>query len=69
MAPRFQSLFLALLTALLIILGTVGIFSAEASSFRVLIQEAQSYDKVTPIEAYTVSPDTSATMPVPGSPY
>ncbi len=69
MTPRYQCLFLAIMTALLILLGTVGIFSAEAASFRTLVQEAQSYDRATPIEAYNVLPDTADSLPDPGLPY
>ena len=51
MLPRTQSLFLALTAALLIVLGTFGIFTAEASSFRVIISDVQTYGVVMPIDA------------------
>jgi hypothetical protein len=52
MLPRTQCLFLALTAALLIILGTFGIFTAEASSFRIIVSEVQMYGSVMPIDAY-----------------
>jgi hypothetical protein len=51
MLPRTQCLFLALTAALLIILGTFGIFTAEASSFRIIVSEVQMYGSVMPIDA------------------
>ena len=51
MLPRFQILFLALTTALLIILGTFGIFTAEAASFRMIVSDIQTYGSVLPLEA------------------
>ncbi|MCC7367187.1 MAG: hypothetical protein IT306_02120 [Chloroflexi bacterium] len=52
MFRQTQTLILALLTALLIILGGVGIFIAEASSLRGIMVEAQNYDPSTPLDAY-----------------
>jgi hypothetical protein len=64
------------MTALLIILGTVGIFTAEASSFRATIIEAQQPGAMVPIEPYDISPGTldasteyPETLTVPGLPY
>ena len=52
MFRRIQTLALALLTALLIILGGFGIFIAEASSVPGIIIEAQSYDPGAPVDAF-----------------
>ena len=51
MLPRTQCIIFALTAALLIILGTFGIFTAEASSFRVIISDVQTYGAVMPIDA------------------
>ncbi len=69
MLPRFQSIFLALTIALLIVLGTLGIYSAEASTFRATMRDADTYDHLTTIDAY--DPDASDTFMVtsPGVPY
>jgi hypothetical protein len=69
MLPRFQSIFLALMMALLIILGTLGIYSAEASSFRSTMRDAQAFDQSTTTDAY--DPGFSDTLMVtsPGLPY
>lgn len=71
MFRQLQTLILALLTALLIILGGFGIFIAEASSFHGIVLEAQSYDPSSPIDAYRLdgsSVDASETY-TPGLPY
>lgn len=52
MFRKFQTLTLALLTALLIILGGFGIFIAEASSVPGIIIEAQTYDPGVQIDAF-----------------
>ena len=69
MLPRTsQYLFLALTTALLIILGTFGIFTAEAASVRIIISDIQTYGSVMPIDAYQpVLPYPE--MTTPGLPY
>ena len=70
MLPRTsQCLFLALTAALLIILGTFGIFTAEASSFRIIVSDVQTYGAVMPIDANdpNVADPTLAT--IPGLPY
>ena len=70
MLPRTtQYLFLTLTAALLIILGTFGIFTAEASSFSVIISDVQTYGAVMPIDANDpglVDPDLATN---PGLPY
>ena len=69
MLPRFQSIFLALTMALLIVLGTLGIYSAEASTFRTTMRDADTYDQFTDVHAS--DPGASATFMVtaPGVPY
>jgi hypothetical protein len=70
MLPRTsQYLFLALTAALLIILGTFGIFSAEASSFRIIISDVQTYGAVMPIDANDPAAADSDMAMVPGLPY
>ena len=69
MLPRFQILFLALTTALLIILGTFGIFAAEASSFQMIVSDVQAYGSILPIDANApgiVDPEMAT---IPGLPY
>ena len=47
MLPRTaECLFLALTAALLIVLGTFGIFSAEASSFQIIISEGTGKNNI-----------------------
>ena len=60
---------LALITALLIILGGFGIFIAEASSFQGIIIEAQSYDTGSQFDAVDIGPDSGRMTPAPGLPY
>lgn len=70
MFRRIQTLMLALLTALLIILGGVGIFIAEASSISVLILDAQSsYDAGSPVDAVDLGPDDGGPVQAPGYPF
>ena len=69
MFRRLQTFTLALLTALLIILGGLGLFIAEASSFPGIIIEAQSYDLGRPIDALDMSPDTGEVIVSPGLPF
>ena len=66
MLPRTsQALFIALTAALLIILGTFGIFAAEASSFQVIVSEVNTYGSVLPIDPGTpdLAEPESATIP------
>ena len=67
MLPRFQSTFVALMMALLIILGTLGIYSAEASSFRATMRGAEVYDQSTMTDAY--DPGDTFMVTSPGLPY
>jgi hypothetical protein len=69
MLPRSQCLFLALTAALLIIFGTFGIFTAEASSFQLIISDVQTYGSVQPIEANDPGLVNPETMTIPGFPY
>jgi len=69
MLPRFQSFFLALMIALLIILGTLGIYSAEASSFRSTMREAQAFDQPTTTDAYDPGLGDTLMVTSPGLPY
>ena len=70
MLPRFsQCFYLALMAALLIIFGTFGIFTAEASSFQTIISEVHTYGAVLPIDPNDpgiVDPEMAS---IPGLPY
>ena len=69
MLPRtIQCLFLALTAALLIVLGTFGIFTAEASSVSIIISDVQTYGAVMPIDANDPSVDLT-TATISGLPY
>lgn len=73
MLLRIQTFTLALLTALLIIIGGVGVFIAEASSFQGIIIEAQTYDPGAPFggsyDAYDFGPEAESVITAPGLPY
>ena len=69
MLPRTQCLIFALTAALLIILGTFGIFTAEASSFRVIISDVQTYGAVLPIDANDPNLTAPETATFPGFSY
>jgi hypothetical protein len=69
MLPRFQSIFLALTMALLIVLGTLGIYSAEASTFRTTMRDADTYDHLTTIDAYAPGASDTYMVTSPGVPY
>lgn len=70
MLPRTsQCLFIALTAALLIILGTFGIFAAEASSFRIIVSEVQTYGSVMPVDAYDPALTEPEMATAPGLPY
>jgi hypothetical protein len=55
--------------ALLIIVGTLGIYSAEASSFRATMRDAQVYDQLTTTNAYDDGSDDTLMVTSPGLPY
>jgi hypothetical protein len=69
MLPRFQVLFLALTAALLIILGTFGIFAAEASSLQLIVSDVQTHGSVMPIEANDPGLADPEMPSIPGLPY
>lgn len=69
MIPRSQCFFLALTVALLIIFGTVGIFTAEASSFQTIVSDVQTYGTVLPLEANDPNLDNPEFTSIPGLPY
>ena len=69
MLPRTHCLFLALTAALLIVLGTFGIFTAEATSFRVIISDVQTYGAVMPIDANDPNLADPDLATIPGLPY
>jgi hypothetical protein len=69
MLLRIQTFTLALLTALLIIIGGFGIFIAEASSLHGIIIEAQSYDPGAPYDAFDLGPEAESGLSAPGLPY
>ena len=69
MLPRTQWIIFSLTAALLIILGTFGIFTAEASSFRVIISDVQTYGVVMPIDANNPNLADPDLATIPGLPY
>jgi hypothetical protein len=68
MLPRTQSIAVALVAALLIILGTISMYSVEASSARYAHREAQAVDAASSLSAVELGADP-ATLAVPGMPY
>jgi hypothetical protein len=69
MLPRFQSAFFALVIALLIVVGTIGMYTAEASSFRSAITDAQAFDRGTPVETFYAGTGDTTMASMPGMPY
>jgi hypothetical protein len=69
MLPRFESLLMALMIALLLVAGTLGVYTAEASSYRSATGEARAYDQFTPVTAYNSVPEGSEIVAFPGLPY
>jgi len=69
MLPRLYRLLPALVIALLIVLGTLGIYSAEASTFRSTMREAQVYGQMTMTEATDFDTDGVPMISSPGQPY
>ena len=70
MILRTQCFILALTIALLIVLGGFGLFTAEASSIRIIVSEAhnaQAYG--TPFGAPSYDADATDFVSVPGAPY
>jgi hypothetical protein len=69
MLPRYQILFVALTTALLIILGIFGIFTAEASSVQMIVSEVQTYGSVMPLDANDPGLADPGLLTIPGLSY
>lgn len=70
MLPRTsQCIYIALTAALLIILGTFGIFTAEAASFQTIISEVQTYGSVQPIDLNDPNIADPEMATIPGLPY
>jgi hypothetical protein len=69
MLPRFHSVFLALVVALLLIAGTIGVYSVEASTFRATMHEAQVIDQMTTTDAVDLGSDGPPMITSPGQPY
>lgn len=64
-----QTLMITLLAALLILLGGIGTFTAEAASFQAVINETRTSDLYAPIEGYDSLPDAEDFSIMPGLPY
>jgi hypothetical protein len=69
MLPKTHCFVLALTAALLIVFGTFGIFTAEASSFSTIISEAQTYGTIIPMDANQPGLTEVDAVFVPGLPY
>ena len=69
MLPRFQSIVLALMMALLLVLGALGIYSAEASNLRTTMHDADAYDHLMTIDAYDPSASDTFMVISPGMAY
>ena len=69
MLPRPHCFFLALTAALLIVFGTFGIFTAEASSVMSIVSEVQTYGTVLPLDANDTGLAGPAAVSVPGLSY
>ena len=61
--------FPALMLALLIVLGTVGIYSTESSTFRSTIRETQAFDDSSNVQAVEYPGDGMPFAYSPGLPY
>jgi hypothetical protein len=66
MLPRFHSLFLALMMALLLVVGTIGIYTAEAAAFRSTIRDGEAIDQASATEGYDFATDVQPMPSVPG---
>lgn len=69
MLQRQSTCFPALVLAVLIVLGTVGIYSTEASAFRSTVRETQIFDESANVQAVEYPADSSPYAFVPGLPY
>ena len=69
MSPRLHALFFALAIALLIVLGTFGIFRAEASSFQAIVADPEiTSQPMTPDDSYDRYDYDAENPPIPGLP-
>jgi hypothetical protein len=69
MLPKTHCFVLALTVALLIVFGTFGIFTAEASSFSTIISETQTYGSLIPMDANQAELTEVDAVIGPGLPY
>ena len=69
MLPHLHRLFLALTMALILVAGTVGIYSAQAATFRSTIHDAEAYDSAMAVTAYDTGSDDTLMISAPGMPY
>jgi hypothetical protein len=69
MLPKTHCFLLALTAALLILFGTFGIFTAEASSFSTIMSEVQTYGTIIPMDANQPTLTELDAISVPGLPY
>jgi hypothetical protein len=69
MLPKTHCFVLALTVALLIVFGTFGIFTAEASSFSTIISETQTYGSIIPMDANQPGLTEIDAVIGPGLPY
>lgn len=67
-----RTVLIILLAALLIVIGGIGTFTAEAASFKAVVNEVRAAGPYVPLEAYESSPDAVDLvdlMIAPGRPY
>jgi hypothetical protein len=69
MLPKTHYFLIALTAALLIVFGTFGIFTAEASSFSTIISETQRYGTIIPMDANQPGLTEADAVSIPGLPY
>jgi hypothetical protein len=69
MLPKTHYFLIALTAALLIVFGTFGIFTAEASSFSTIISETQRYGTIIPMDANQPGLTEVDAVSIPGLPY
>ena len=69
MFRHIRTLLITVLAALLIVLGGIGTFTAEAASFQAVIEEARTAGPFPPLESYDSTLDATDTMLIPGLPY
>jgi hypothetical protein len=69
MLQRQSTCLPALVLAVLMILGTIGIYSTEASAFRSTVRETQVFDESANVQAVEYPASGSPYTLVPGLPY